>query len=104
MSTSTALLASGRAYKAVLQNPQASAALLQPWKLLRDQIKAADEAANAAGGERPFIVARGDENPYPATAAMRKNGGWYGPLADAHKVRTRDGKADGMNIGEPAEK
>lgn len=71
---------------------------VQTWKALRGQIKAADRAASAAassGGdskvqERPFLVAEAAGNPYPATAGMRINGGWDGPITEPHRVRERD--------------
>lgn len=75
-----------------------SRTLRQPWKELREQIKAADKAAKLAYdgedsiGARPFCVASSEGNPYPASPSMRINGGWDRPLIDAHKVRTRAGK------------
>lgn len=72
---------------------------LQAWKELRHQIAAADEAAKLAfdgdgsNGERPYRTGSPAANPYPATVAMRKNGGWDGPLTDPHRLRTKDAKA-----------
>lgn len=72
-----------------------SRTLRQPWKELREQIKAADKAAKLAYegddsmGARPFCVAGDEGNPYPASPSMRINGGWDRPLIAAHKVRTR---------------
>jgi len=72
---------------------------VQPWKKLRDQIKAADEAAKLTTDgenethERPFLVASADVNPYPASPSMRMNGGWNGPIPAPHGVRVRIEKA-----------
>ncbi|KAM3426113.1 hypothetical protein MY4038_010008 [Beauveria bassiana] len=73
-----------------------SSSPIQTWKELRDLIKAADRAASAASNgdskvqERPFLVAEGAGNPYPATPGMRINGGWDGPITEPHRVRERE--------------
>lgn len=78
-----------------------SPAPVQAWRELMDRVKAADEAAKlgldgqgSGRPERPFRVLTSDANPYPASPAMRQDGGWTGPVTDARRVRTMDGKAD----------